>query len=368
MIKRAYYFKAVDGSTVGPFDCKTVSGLISRGKVTAKTPVSTDGQHFQPVHAEPELADLLATQAGISASTTSTNSQPTYSGSLAEVSIPKLLYRFCAAKATGRILFSLADVKKELFLAKGIPMAVTSNRAEEQPISYLIEKGVIESHSRDQWDQYTDEHPLFDQLIQQQLIETHKLFQLRKDLMRRTTDEIFTWREGTYAFFEGQINTGESPPINLNPWQVIAQGVRLGFAENELKALLGPQQNKTLRKRSNTHFNRSELRLLPEEAKVFNSFANAASLAEILKRHQDHKLVWTMVYLAIELEMITFSTEPARVTQCEQKDQPNPAQGAHKVAVQEKNTNKTNNHDDLAPSTTTPEERQLQTLFNELEG
>ena len=108
MPPRRYYFRSTDGSSLGPFNLTIVAEMIRADKVKANTPVSLDGQNFKPMKSFPELATLLSveTESDIPDHPDDDllEAAPLYSGSFIEVSLPKLLYHFIAAKVTGRLL------------------------------------------------------------------------------------------------------------------------------------------------------------------------------------------------------------------------------------------------------------------------
>ncbi len=108
MAIRKYYFRATDGSLLGPFNLNSVAELVRAQKVRANTPVSVDGQNFQPTKTFPELAILLSVDTDNIAPPDEIDEAmveerlPTYSGSFSDVSFPKMLYHFFAARACGR--------------------------------------------------------------------------------------------------------------------------------------------------------------------------------------------------------------------------------------------------------------------------
>ena len=71
------------------------------------------------------------------------DTQATYSGQLVDVSIPKLLYHFVAAKATGRLTLSAQSVRKELFFYHGKIVAALSTIKRDLLGQHLLRNGLL---------------------------------------------------------------------------------------------------------------------------------------------------------------------------------------------------------------------------------
>jgi tetratricopeptide (TPR) repeat protein len=318
MAPRRYFFRATDGSLIGPVNLNSVAEMIRSGKVKANTPISLDGQDFRPMKSYPELATLLSVDVDLPDASEGDDlfeSPPTYSGDLTAVSVPKLLYHFTAAKANGRLLLSNQSVRKELFLVNGKPVAARSNLERDLLSQHLVRSGVVQKLDMQKMLQELGgkEDRLSDLLIQRRLLPPHQLFEQLKQQLLEKIQEVFGWRIGTYAFYDGQEFKGTLLPLNLNPWEVIAEGVRKGYELVELRALLEPLRNRILIPRENQHVHVTKLILHPRELKVFKSISAGRTLGGILDRlggsEEEDRLVLAMIYMGIEMELVGIGDE-----------------------------------------------------------
>ncbi len=320
MAPRRYYFRATDGTVIGPVNLNAVAEMIQAGKVKANTPISLDGRDFRPMKSHPELATLLSVDVDLPDGSEGDDlfeAEPTYSGELTQVSMPKLMYHFTAARATGRLLLTNQAVRKELFLVNGKPVAARSNLDRDRLSAHLIRSGVVDQARMQQFLQQLGgkEDRLTDLLVQRRVVQPHQLFEHLKQQLLEKVYEVFSWRVGTYGFFDGEEYKGSLLPLNLNPWEIIAEGVRLGYDLAELKALLEPLRNYILLPRSNDHVHVSKLDLHPRELKVFKTVSAGRTLGGLLDRlggtDAQDKQILAMIYMGIEVELIGIGDEIA---------------------------------------------------------
>ena len=320
MPPRRYYFRSKDGSTLGPVSLNVVAEMIRSDKVKANTPISVDGDDFRPMKSFPELATLLSVDmdSGLSGAPDEAivmDDSPTYSGTLAEVSFPKLMYHFTVSKATGRLVLFNQTVKKELYLANGKPVAATSTLERDQLGQHLVRSNLLTSDKLKQIlaDASRKQQRLGDYLIQQGIVSPHDLVGHLRQQMLEKIYEIFFWRVGRYSFYEGQEYSGSLLPMNLSPWEVIVEGVRQGYEYQELKDVLEPYDNRFLLPGDYQHVHPSQLGLLPVEIKVFNLASPHRTVGGITARigvsHEAEKSALSMVYLGLELGLLALGEE-----------------------------------------------------------
>ena len=318
MAPRRYFFRATDGSLIGPVNLNAVAEMIQAGKVKANTPISLDGHDFKPMKSVSELATLLSVDVDLPDASEGDDlfeAPPTYSGELMQVSLPKLMYHFTAARANGRLLLVNQSVRKELYLLNGKPVAANSNLERDRLSQHLVRNGVIDALQMEKIlaSLKGDEAHLGDFLIQRRIIQPHLLFEHLKTQLLEKIYEVFSWRVGNYAFYDGKEFKGTLLPLNLNPWEVIAEGVRMGYDLTELRQLLEPLRNRILVSRDNEHTHVSKLVLHPRELKIFKSISSGRTLGGILEqlggKDSADKIVLSMIYMGIELELVGIGDE-----------------------------------------------------------
>jgi tetratricopeptide (TPR) repeat protein len=317
MPPRRYYFRATDGSTLGPFNLNVVAEMIRADKVKANTPISLDGQDFRLMKSFPELATLLSVDieseipGGSSDMAADVDAPPIYSGDLIEVSLPKLLYHFIVAKMTGRLQVTNQSVKKELFLVNGKVVGAVSNLKRDQLGQHLLRKEVLSEQELEKIiaEVTHREERLGDYLIQHGLVTPHDLFQHLTEQLREKVYEVFNWRVGHYAFYEGQEFQGSLLPMNQNPWELVSEGVRQGYDLNELEELMSPYFDRVLLLKENSKVHVNQLGLMPLELKVFKAATAHRSFGDTLDQlggeDKKNKQILATVYMGLELDLLT---------------------------------------------------------------
>lgn len=352
MQARKYYFRSTDGALRGPFSFNEVAEMVQAGKLKAVTQVSTNGETFQPMKALPELATLLSVGTDLRPSPTdlhpptkddlSGDAIANYSGDLQQVSILKVFYHFSAAQSTGRLRLLAGETSKDVFLSNGKPLHIISNQKEESFSQYLLkhrlcDPGKLEAMLREV---ARDEHLLPNALLKNQILSNEDLLAHLKGWVLILLYELFTWREGRYFFFEGQAHMRAPMPLNLSFFEVMTEGVRRGFEEDELRALLSPFLKCSLLSKDNAQLRVTDLNLSPAELKVFKAIGSGLCLAGILGQFPSAgaKTVLSMVYLGIELNLVGIGGEVGEVGELaspEAQDLPNDASAQGDEAVGE---------------------------------
>jgi len=318
MPPRRYYFRSTNGTLVGPYNLNTVAELIRNEKVRAATPISLDGQTFQPTKSLPELAILLSVDVeeiaadGDLDEVLAEERSPSYSGSIAEVSLPKLMYHFIAGRTTGRLMVINQSVRKDIYLSNGKVVGAASNLKRDQIGQHLLRAGIFSDEQLEKLVRQASQARLRlgELLLQQKLIEPNAMYQLLQEQLKEKVYEVFNWRVGSYAFFDGEQYQGALLPMNQNPWELVTEGVRRGYQLSELEKLFSPYFHHALAPRENQVLHANELGLHPLEQKVFREAGYRRLLEEILRRlgnNDDERMrvVLYTVYLGLELELLS---------------------------------------------------------------
>lgn len=320
MPPRRYYFRSKDGSTLGPVSLNVVAEMIRSDKVKANTPISVDGDDFRPMKSFPELATLLSVDmesdlTGKSVEAVMMDDSPTYSGTLAEVSFPKLLFHFTVSKVTGRLVLFNQTVKKEIYLSNGKPVAATSTLERDQLGQHLVRNQRLTSDQLQQIlsDASGNQQRLGEYLIQHGIVSPHELVDHLRQQMLEKIYEIFFWRVGHYSFYDGQEYSGSLLPMNLSPWEVIVEGIRQGYEHGELSEVLEPYHDRFLLPGNYQHVHPSQLGLQPVEIKVFNLASPHRTVGGLLSRigvnQKAEKSALSMMYLGLELGLLVLGEE-----------------------------------------------------------
>jgi curved DNA-binding protein CbpA len=320
MPPRRYFFRSKDGSTLGPVSLNVVAEMIRSDKVKANTPISVDGDDFRPMKSFPELATLLSVDmdsslGGRPDDAVMMDDSPTYSGTLAEVSFPKLLFHFTVSKVTGRLVLFNQTVKKEIYLANGKPVAATSTLERDQLGQHLVRSQLLTGEQLEQTlaEASRNQQRLGEYLIQKGIVNPHDLVDHLRQQMLEKIYEIFFWRVGHYSFYEGQEYSGSLLPMNMSPWEVIVEGIRQGYEHGELSEVLEPYHDRFLLPGDYQHVHPSQMGLQPVEIKVFNLASPHRTVGGLLSRigvnPEAEKSALSMMYLGLELGLLSLGEE-----------------------------------------------------------
>ena len=310
---RKYYFRSVDGSVIGPYNLNVVAEFIRSQKVKANTPVSLDGKDFQPTKTFPELAVLLAVDVEGMAPPEELDdvlvreSISTYSGSLSEVSWPKVLCHFILARASGRLRVSNPPIYKDFYFENGKIVAASSNLKRDQLGQHLERAGVFDGQRLAELLQQARQkrQRLGDFLIQEKLLQPHQLYQMLLKQLEEKLFEVFQWRGGNYAFFPEERYQGALLPLNQNPLELVLEGTRRGYQLAELEALFQPYMEHVLLPVASPPLSANQLVLQPLENKLLRELENRRTIGQLLVQlggdPEKRRTVLAAIYLFVEL-------------------------------------------------------------------
>lgn len=230
------YIVVVGDESFGPMPYAEVVRGIVQGRFGPTDKVGKDGDEPLPLSAHRELSRHLppssrtptAEQRGRLAATSETYSlSPSYS-------MLQVLARAFLEQETGLYLCESADLRKEVYVADGQPVYVTSNQASELLGEYLVSAGVID---RMELDLALAVMPRFegrlgDTLIALGLVEPLLLVRHIANKVRAQLLDVFTWSEGSISFYRNAAAPESSFNLGLEPWSILEDGagVRLDAA------------------------------------------------------------------------------------------------------------------------------------------
>jgi tetratricopeptide (TPR) repeat protein len=237
--------------------------------------------------------------------------QPSFSGNLTEVSLPKLYFHFIAANSSGRLRLTNPPAIKDIFLINGKPVGSISNLPKERLGSCLVKNNKLtENQLQQALAKATQTGTLLGEyLVSQNLLSPYDLHLALLDQLRIRIFETFSWRTGQYAFYQGQNYPGSALHLERSAYELIGQGVRQGYALEELKTILTPVNDRVLLAVDNQKVRPDQLGLSPQELKFFRSIDNQSSLKQIIQKYGSQENILTFLactYLGIELGFLQF--------------------------------------------------------------
>ena len=205
--------------------------------------VELDGGATSPIAMVPELARHLPASARTP--TVRKRIRLAETGELfdlSESSMVNVLVETLASKDDGLLLCENGALRKEIYVKEGVPCFVTSNSPSELLGESLVANGVI---AREELNMALAMMPRFEgrlgeSLVALGLVDPVMLVRSIGHQVRDKLLELFTWTEGHVALYRGVDPPERAFPIDLEPWELIEQGVQRriehGLADPRLTA------------------------------------------------------------------------------------------------------------------------------------
>jgi len=152
---------------------------------------------------------------------------PSRSGSLRDTSLTELLGGMHQNRRTGQLNFHRSPLKKSVFFTGGTPVFVVSNVEKEALGEYLVSAGLLTpaDHIRIREQTRHGKLRLVDLLLRSKAIAPNELYQALSEQVRDRILDLFTWNDGTFAFFPEGRPPEAGMPLNLRCLDLIHEGV-----------------------------------------------------------------------------------------------------------------------------------------------
>ena len=226
------------GQVLGPLPYPAIVELFATGKVAQDAVVSRGSGEYLPPHRFPELSRFITSPA--LAWTSSMPEGTIDHGRLLRASLPSRLFYLASRRETGALLFQHGERRKRVYFVRGVPEYVASTDKSELLGESLIRKGRI---LRMELDMAVAMLPKFggrlgDALVGLGVLRPADLFRAIHEQLEDRLVELFSWRGGDVAFMPGERSQEESLPFNVDPYPLIARGIREHYDEAELRQML----------------------------------------------------------------------------------------------------------------------------------
>jgi serine/threonine-protein kinase len=212
--------------------------LFATGKVGHKTLIARESTRFKTPETFPELARFVTSPA--LRWEDDFPKDAVSRGPIDRATLPAYLFRFALARATGMLALAGSDQRKKIYLVEGVPEFVASTDKRELLGEHLIARGQV---LRMEVEMALAMLPRFggrigDALVGLGVLRPIELFRAIHEQTQERYVAIFRWVEGEIGFVEGARSQEETFPLGVDPFDLIARGVRTGYASGELRGLL----------------------------------------------------------------------------------------------------------------------------------
>jgi len=279
------YVIDVAGTRHGPMPYAEVVRGIVQGRFGPAALVVKDEDTPLPLTARRELARHLPPSSRTPTQQESARLAATSESFALSTSFGMLhvLARAFIERETGLYLCEHGEVRKEVYVADGQPVYVTSNQASELLGEYLVATGVID---RPELDLALAVLPRFegrlgDTLIGLGLVEPLLLVRHIANKVRDQLLSVFAWDGGTISFYRDAAAPESSFNLGLESWSILEDGAALRVDRGLSKQFLDAARERGVEKVSG----RTDLPIVPSRfAAVLYALAQPCTLEE-LERH-----------------------------------------------------------------------------------
>ena len=296
-----------DEEFFGPVTLNTFERLLSNRAISEDEHVSIDGGAWvriaqsQVRQLSPELFTLPE--------------RPVYSGPLRPAWLPRLFHQLSAAGATGMLQLSRGWVRKELHYRDGALLHIQSNIKGELLATIALDLGIV---TGDQVSAALNTAkslglPVGEGLISVGAIDESRLGGVLREQQRRRFLEIFGWREGAFAFYDGVSMPPVVRPEALDVLTMLGPAVRAHYRLDALRGIFAPHEARVVKLRPAPLMRMGSLGLSPEETAAIEAFEPGWTVSQAIERvadTQDELHLLRAMFLMLALDVMVFA-DPA---------------------------------------------------------
>ncbi len=293
-----------DGVVYGPMGLNTLIEVVRRDGREAVARISVDDSPWVAPDAVPGLFEDEPAEEGPPAD---------YQGRFERVDFARLLYRYAACRATGRMHFENGSRKKEIFWRLGRPEYVTSNLRSELLGEHLVQRRLIgRATLNEALKMLPDFHGrLGDALVHREAITKHDLFNALVEQVKTKLLEIFGWSSGTYAFHRGETTTAQIVPLETSAYALVNEGVQRRLAFDDLKGHFQGREHVPFVRLRHQAISARALDLSPKQARIWQAVGRREPVMDQFGRLMsipgaDEATVYQVLFLMERLEFARF--------------------------------------------------------------
>lgn len=294
------------GQVTEPMGLTAVMQLLDSGALDDGDLVSIDDGPFRSART---LAAVLHGEAPDA----SRDQAPQFSGRFNLHDFPRLMYRYAATRATGRMLIACDGRQKEIYWRTGRPEYVTSTARKELLGEYLVQRGLItRAQLNEGLARISDFNGrLGDALLHANHISTGDLFEALGDHVKAKLVDLFSWTKGVYAFFADEQTTIQILPLELNAYTVINAAIRTQIPIEQIQRYVDARAHMPVRIHLHRRLDKEQLGLTSIQARLWPLVQGGQTLNDLVQTlltdpgvPEDEAL--RLLYLMERLEFIAF--------------------------------------------------------------
>ena len=241
-----YKVELKDGGVMGPMSYPRLIEMFATGRVTITSRISRESAPFRDADSYMELSRFITSPAlrweeGMPADATGR-------GPIDRVLLPSRIFQLVMRRETGVLLLDDGPKRKKIYIVEGTPEFVASTDKRELLGEHLVARGQV---LRMEVDMALAMLPRFggrlgDALVGLGVLRPIELFRAIHEQTQERFMEMFKWRTGEFGYVRGARSHEETFPLGVDPYELIARGVREAYSAQELEAILSPLDEEVL--------------------------------------------------------------------------------------------------------------------------
>jgi two-component system, OmpR family, response regulator len=168
--------------------------------------------------------------------------EPDLRGSLVRQPFARVLQRIYAGRLTGALLLTSEKIKKIVYVENGYPIAVRSNDPTECLGQILLQQRMISSETLAESlrQMKSSKKRQGELLVEMGALSPYNLSRALVLQMEAKLLEVFSWREGRFAFKKGQPTHDQPVRLDRTPAALILEGIRRSYDAERMHLVLEP--------------------------------------------------------------------------------------------------------------------------------
>ncbi len=302
-----YRVKRGDGSIVGPFAYPRLVELFATGQVGARPELSRENGPFRPAAEVAEFARFATSPALRWDEPESVTERIR----IERATLPSHLFQLALERETGLLLFRDGQKRKKIYLVEGTPEFVASTDRRELLGEHLLARGQV---LRMEIDMALAMLPKFggrlgDALVGLGVLRPVELFRAIHEQTQARFCEVLSWKSGEVLFCRGARSHEETFPLGVDPFELVARGVRDGYDFAEMSELLTPIEDECLEPVTHPPVRLESFRLPEREAYVIRRVDGRTSLKRLIAQMVQLKVadpdeVLRAVFIGLSCELV----------------------------------------------------------------
>jgi serine/threonine-protein kinase len=304
----SFQFMDADGHIFGPIEYSNLQKLMQARAISDNELCSIDGTEWTSFR---EMISVI--KKGVKEKLISPNERLLVDGQISKKTFPRLFYDISIARfLTGKLVLKQKVAYKEIHFKTGKPKHIVSNLKRELFGEFLKEKGVLSEAILNTVISEIGGSSEFlgDHILKKGFIRPHELASLLDAQFRDKLIECFSWNEGWFGFFSSSIEMKNVYPVNVDPLQIIIEGIRQHYNLEILKDIFKDYFSREIEKVENKFLVIQDLKLSPRETRIYSSIISHQTLQDLGKPFrstpEDEFIFFRTIFLLLQINFIRF--------------------------------------------------------------